>query len=169
MKNLLILALSILALFTQFQLSAQDANMSLLSDLVGTWSGTAVSQMPDGKMTFDQTEDISYELAGKLLVIKGQGKIQGTDSVAFQAYGVIHWDSPSDGYKFSAYTMDGNYVLADAKIEDKTLLWSFSVPNGGKIEYSLKFNESTWIEDGKYSPDGQQWYPFFHMELEKVK
>ncbi len=166
----LILIISILVGLTSFKTTfGQDSNMAVFKDMVGKWKGNAVSQTPEGKMEISQSEDINYELDGKILVIRGTGRVPQSDSVIFRAFGVIHFDAPSKEYKFSAYTMDGNYVLADATYEANVLTWSFDVPNGGRVEYTLKFDDKTWVEDGKYSPDGQQWYPFFHMELEKVK
>ena len=141
--------------------------MKKLEVMAGKWSGKAEMTGPQGKTLLDQTEDIRWELGGKLLVIKGEGKNAQSGETAFQAYGVIHWDDPAQKYIFNAYTSDGRYTQADARWEGEKFIWQFDVPSGGTVRYTVEFGEGTWVEDGHFSRDGQNWFPFIHLDLKK--
>ncbi len=102
------------------------------------------------------------------MVIKGTGYDASTDSLAFEAFGIIHWDANAAEYKFNAYSM-GKQVIANAEFKDDNFIWWFETPNGGTVRYTIKFTENTWTEDGAFTQDWEQWYPFFHMELKRVE
>jgi len=142
--------------------------MSRLENMIGKWEGTAVMTRGDTRTEIKQTEDITTELAGDLIIVKGKGRDAKSDSVVFEAFGVIHYDQQAGMYKLSAYTNNGNYTLASAKFEDDKFIWWFDVPQGS-IRYTLSLSEKSWVEDGHFSSDQENWYTFIHMELSKIE
>ena len=160
MKNVII----IVAILAASVLQAQD--MKKLESMVGQWKGTAIMTDQNGRNEIHQTEDVKWGLDGKILIINGKGfKGEGGEKV-FEAYGIIHWDPATSKYVFNAYTHEGRYTQAEAYFEGEDFIWTFEIPNnGGRIKYSLKLNDNSWVEDGQFSRDGETWYPFFHMEL----
>ena len=55
-------------------------------------------------------------------------------------------------------------------IGEKIIQWSFDTPNGGKTRFTADFSkEGFWTEKGEFSPDGERWFPFIEMNLEKVE
>lgn len=144
--------------------------MAKLASLQGKWSGSGWYQSPDQKRhQVNQTEDIYSKLDGQVLVINGLGKDPETGEEVFEAFAVIRYDQKKGQYEFSSYTKEGHHTLASAKFEGDDLVWWFDTSKGGTIKYKIDFTENTWIEDGHFSPDGEKWYPFFHMELKKVQ
>lgn len=170
MKNLLtsITVLLVLVSFNFLQAQAPKENpLSHVQPLTGQWSGSGWMRTPQGEtVTFDQTEKVSSQLAGNLLVVEGIGYKSDSKDKIFQAFGVLNYSATSNEYIFNAYTLDGRYTQAKAEVEPGKLIWSFEVPNG-KIKYELAFNDKEWKEDGYFSRDGENWYPFLHMELTK--
>jgi hypothetical protein len=45
------------------------------------------------------------------------------------------------------------------------LVRSFTLPNGGKIRYTIRVKDGVWQEAGEYSPDGNTWQTFLEMRL----
>ena len=150
------------------QAQGNEKPMSRLEKMIGKWEGTAVMTRGDTRTEIKQTEDITTELAGDLIIVKGKGRDAKSDSVVFEAFGVIHYDQLAGMYKLSAYTNNGNYTLASAKFEDNKFIWWFDVPQGS-IRYTLSLSEKSWVEDGHFSSDQENWYPFIHMELSKIE
>lgn len=143
--------------------------MQKLEALQGKWSGSGWYQMGrQDKHQINQTEHVYTKLDGRLLVIDGLGKDPQTGEVVFGAFGVIHYSPEKGLYQFNTYTNEGKHTLASAKLEGSTLTWWFDTPQGATIKYVIDFTSDTWVEDGLYSPDGKQWYPFFHMDLKKL-
>jgi len=102
------------------------------------------------------------------LVINGLGKDKATDKKVFEAFGVVNEDR--DGkFQLNTYTLEGRHTLASIEPTEVGYDWWFDIPNRGTIKYKIKLTESTWIEDGSFSSDGNNWYPFFHMQLTKIK
>lgn len=144
--------------------------MAKLANLEGQWSGSGWYQSPDQKRhQVNQTEHIYTKLDGHLLIVNGLGKDPETGEKVFEAFAVINYDEKEGQYKFNSYTREGKHTMASAKFEGDDLVWWFGTSKGGTIKYKIDFTENTWIEDGHFSPDGEKWYPFFHMKLKKVQ
>lgn len=174
-----ILTITILALIlngaivckAQQQNTVPTGKMEALSKLQGKWSGTGWYQ--EGRQErhqIKQTENVYSKLDGKILVIEGQGRNAETDDITFEAFGVMYYEESQGQYLLSTYTnvQDRGHTVASAKFEGDNLIWWFETPSGGTVRYTINFTETTWIEDGHFSPDGEKWYPFFHMELKKL-
>lgn len=170
MKNLHFILIGFLTFGYYTPISAQEksSNLEALMPLVGQWEGTGWMQTQDGqRLQFKQTEDIYTKLDGQLLVVNGLGRDPETGEKVFEAFGILNYSKEDKAYKFNTYTHRGDHGIADVKLGDGQFDWWFTVPSGGTVKYSITFTDSTWSEDGHYSPDGENWYPFFHMDLKK--
>ncbi|HNP20032.1 MAG TPA: hypothetical protein PKL31_16455 [Fulvivirga sp.] len=146
---------------------AQTNSLELLKPLEGKWSGSGWISLPDRTVVkFNQTEDIQFKLNNNIVLINGKGKDITGKTPDFEAYAIIYAEAPGV-LKMSAHTMEGEHTLADLTLEPGIMTWWFKVPNGGTVKYSTTFTDTTWTEKGNYSPDGQQWFPFFEMTLKK--
>ncbi|MTI23219.1 hypothetical protein E1176_19475 [Fulvivirga sp. RKSG066] len=135
--------------------------------IVGHWAGSGWSRTPDGnQVTFNQTEDIYTKLDGKILVINGLGRDQTTNEKVFEAFGIINYDAIQNKLVMNAYTLEGRHTLANFELTPEGFDWWFDAGNG-TVKYKAKISADTWIEEGYYSPDNENWYPFFSMELKK--
>lgn len=143
--------------------------MKKLSALHGRWSGSGWYQMANQeRVEFNQTENIYPKLEGQVLVVNGLGKDPESGNVVFEAFAVMHFSKEESLYKFNTYTNNGGHTTASAKLENDSLTWWFDVPKG-TIRYTIHFTQNTWVEDGHFSPDSENWYPFLHMELKKLE
>ena len=147
---------------------AMDSTMQAFAPLVGQWSGSGWVRTKTGKqVTFNQTEDVQFKLDGQLLVVNGIGKDPTSGVNVFEAYGILNYDAQQKHYFFNAYTLEGQHTMANIDLGNNQFDWWFKTPNGGTVKYTLKYNDTSWTEDGNFSSDGQNWYPFFYMELSK--
>lgn len=146
--------------------SAQSNDFEHLKPLVGNWSGSGWSRTPDGKIEkFNQTEKIELKLKDNILVINGIGKNPESGEITFEAFAIVYKEASGE-YKMTAHTQEGGHTLASFSVEPNKFSWWFDVP-GGTIKYDAEFSDDSWTEKGNFSPDGQQWYPFFEMTLTK--
>ena len=147
---------------------AHLAEMKKLDWLVGKWEGMATYQMgPDQKSTVTQVETIQSKLGGTLLVIEGLGKVG--DKVVHEAFGIVHWDTGTKGLKLSAHLADGRSVVADAKVTNGVLEWSFDTPQGSMRYVIERTEDGGWLEKGFRNRPGGTPVEFFEMKLVKVK
>jgi hypothetical protein len=166
MKNLHYLFIGYLMISFHTDSFAQESKLELLKPLEGKWSGSGWISLPDHTIVkFNQTEDIQFKLNNNIVLINGKGVDITAKTPDFEAYAIVY--SEASGLKMSAHTMDGKHTLANVVLEPGLMTWSFAVPNGGTVKYSITFTNTTWAEEGNYSPDGQQWFPFFEMTLKK--
>ncbi len=148
---------------------AQDESpiTELSQKITGHWQGSGWSRMPDGQQVeFNQTENIYTKLDGKILVINGLGTDQTTNEKVFGAFGVVNYDSNQNKLFMNAYTHNGRHTLANFEVTPEGFSWWFDTGNG-TVKYKAKLTSDTWVEEGFYSPDEENWYPFFKMELKK--
>ncbi len=143
--------------------------MAPMAVLEGSWTGEgSQSRGASDRIDFQQTEEVSVELDGKLMVFRGTGISEGEKEPSFKAFGVMTYDREADQVYIHAWTLDGNYTKAPVEIGDGTFSWQFEVPNGGTVRYTAEFTESSWTEEGEYSPDkGKTWYPFMTTRLSR--
>ncbi|MDX1629834.1 MAG: hypothetical protein R3345_14100 [Fulvivirga sp.] len=157
------------SLFSQTLVNnSPNAHLKQVMPLVGKWSGEGWIQQQDGtRVEFNQTEDIYTKLDGKVLVVNGMATLKSTGEKVFEAMGILNYSKAKDKYFFNTYTLAGEHSVAEVEIGEGKFDWWFKVPNGGTVKYTINFTETTWSEDGVYSADGENWYPFFHMDLTK--
>lgn len=170
MKINLILAVAILMLVAQGKtqdLKKKSAEMSKLDFMVGTWEGSGWYRTPDGKIrNFTQKEDVDSKLDGLVLVVEGKGYLENGNNI-HNAFAMITYDEQSQKYSFNSHLADGKSIEADGWFNGEDFEWGFELPQGGSILYSINYENDTWTESGKYSPDGNQWYPFIEMTLKR--
>ena len=165
MKNLTML---IIPLVLGFQHIYAQKTMQDLLKAESTWVGEGYQQMPEGdRVEFRQTEEVTVLLDGKLLMFHGTGTDKNSDQVGFEAIGILFQDPTSSKTQIHAWTSDGRFTAADVTFTDSGFYWQFAVPNGGTVRYNIELTDTTWKETGSYSPNGEQWYPFMGMQLEK--
>ena len=151
--------------FTHAQDSSSISHLS--AKMVGNWEGSGWSRSPDGKqVTFNQTENIYNKLDGKILVINGLGTDKTTNEKVFEAFGVISFNTHENKLVMNAYTMDGKHTQANFEVTKTGFDWWFDT-GSGTVKYKATLTSDTWVEEGFYSPDDENWYPFFKMELKK--
>lgn len=164
----LLLISTLTSTFSQSASQKIDSTLSPVSQLAGQWSGSGWLRTRSGqRVEFNQTESIEFKLDGQIMTVNGIGKDKNTGKKSFEAFGILSYNKQKSKYVFDAYTAEGQHTLADVALSKNKFDWWFDVPNGGTIKYSITFDDHSWSEDGNYSPDGNQWYPFFHMDLTK--
>lgn len=144
--------------------SIREEKMKELSSMVGKWEGGGWYMDRSGvRSEFTQKEDISYELGGTAILIKGRGK-RG-EEVIHDAMAIIRYDSVS-GYSMFSMLSDGKETNATFEILDDKIEWWFDVPTG-RVKYTIVVDGEKWTEKGAYSPDKENWYPFIGFTLTK--
>lgn len=135
----------------------------------GEWQGTGWIQMGPQRHNFIQTEHVVLHANGTALTIDGLGRDAADTTVLIhQAFAVLSYDQQAGKYLMRAIRADGNHVDADFEVnDDGSIHWGFTHPMAGQIRYAIRIENNTWTETGKMSRDGQNWMPFFSMELTK--
>jgi hypothetical protein len=152
----------------------QRQEMRKLGFLVGRWEGEGWYQMgPDEREEFLQTEEVVWKLDSLVIQIDGLGVSKKPDGsageVAMKAFGVISYDMAGARHRFMAYTSEGKVADAVATVGERSLSWSFGVPGGLTIRYTMTFDEEgLWRETGEFSRDRVTWTQFLDMTLRRV-
>lgn len=167
MRNTFILLLTIMtnSIFGQDSLAMKK--MESLNKMVGIWEGSGwYMDESRRRLDFTQREEISSELGGTAILIKGQGFAEKRK--VHDALGIVKYDKVADQYSMYSLLADGKSTQASMELLDNgDIVWGFKVP-GGTIQYVIQINEGmTWSEKGSFSPDGENWYPFIAFELTK--
>ena len=154
-------------------LEAQRAAMQEVMGLVGEWSGEGWVQMgPQGRETFRIDEVVTEKLDGLALLVEGHGQSEEPDGslrTTHRALAVLTWDAAREGYSFQTHTAQGYHTDADLEVLGEGVLrWSYSVPGGRDIRYTIELRDARWIETGSISMDGgETWMEFLQMTLER--
>jgi hypothetical protein len=154
-------------------LAKQHDQMRKVSFLAGRWEGEGWAQMgPGGREEFLQTEEVVWKLDSLVVQIDGLGRKKSPDgsagAVSHQALGVLSYDEPGARYRFLAYTAEGRVADATATVAERSLVWSFGVPGGIQIRYTIMIDEKDqWQEIGEFSPDRENWTQFLQMTLRR--
>ena len=145
--------------------------MNVLSFMAGKWKGDAtVTQQGGVTIQVAQEENIEYKLDSLILQFEGTGRRKDDlTKISFHALAYINYNASKKNYEMKSFLMDGKQTDAFFKVVEKNKYdWGFDVP-GGKILYHITIDPvaKKWNEKGSFSPDGNQWYPFFEMNLTK--
>ena len=166
MKNILLIIAIVFTMSAEAQ-STASGKMEDLKPMVGTWEGDGWFMDETRKRTeFTQKEDVSLEIGGNALLIKGKG-FNG-DDIVHDAMAIISFDSSVEKYDVFSVLADGKRthaelrVLASGKFE-----WGFDV-QGGFVKYSISIENDLWVEKGAFSPDKENWYPFISFTLNRI-
>ncbi len=143
------------------------------SYMIGNWKGTATIQQQGGAaIKVNQEEKISWQLDSTLIHIEGIGRDPITNKKNFHAYALLFYNPATQQVGMKSFTMEGRQTDAYFKVlAENNFEWGFDLPsNRGKIKYliTLSTKDKTWIEEGQFSSDGTQWFPFMSMNLVKL-
>lgn len=146
--------------------------MRRLAPLVGEWEGTGWVQLgPNGRQPFTVHESARWAAGGTVLVLDGLGLTKlddGSERPAHEAFAVVSWDPAGGRYRMRAYRAGAGEVEDTPTVSDGGLVWGFSDPRGGRVRFTLSFDDRGWHEVGELSPDGVTWRPFLEMHLERA-
>jgi hypothetical protein len=142
------------------------------SFMIGNWKGTATIQQQGGaSIKVNQEEKIGWQLDSTLIQIEGIGTDPITNKKNFHAYAILFYNPAAQRVSMKSFTMEGRQTDAYFKLlSENRFEWGFDLPNNrGKIKYliTLSKKDKTWEEQGEFSQDGTQWFPFMSMNLVK--
>lgn len=139
--------------------------------MIGTWQGEGWMMTPSGKQTSSVTEIIAYDLGNTIITMKGKGVKNlesGEELVVHEALGVLSYDVFQKKYKLQSYIAKGMQTTSEVSLnDDGTVTWWIDA-GPRKMRYTIRFEEGKWNEIGEMSTDGENWKPFFEMNLAKV-
>jgi len=172
------LILTLVVLFASSFLQAQNPakinrdQLKPFSFMIGNWKGTATIQQQGGtSIKVNQEEKISWQLDSALINIEGIGRDPVTNKKSFHAYAILFYNPGIQQLGLKSFTMEGRQTDAYFKVlSENQFEWGFDLPsNRGKIKYTITLSskDRTWIEEGQFSADGTQWFPFMSMNLVK--
>lgn len=154
--------------------SATLAAMRRLEFMIGDWQGTGTLQRgPGNSSTSRVTESAKWALDGAGILVQGHGTAQmepgGPEVTVHDALAVITYDRTNQRYRFLAWRGDGEPINANIEVGDKRVVWGFQDPRGFTIRFTMQFTaEGRWNEVGEASRDGQTWFKFMEMNLDRV-
>ena len=148
--------------------SKERAAMAPLARLVGTWEGTATAVIGPGHTEqATQHEQVDFGSGKTVLVVRGTGRLKD-GKVIHDATALIWYDAAAQKLRMRAHRMEGISVEPDIDLKGDTLVWGFNVP-GGRIRFTIAFNDSTWHEVGHFLREGAPPVQTIEMRLKKVK
>jgi len=175
-KNIFFLGLLIIVSCSSKRVSNSPdllSNINQLQFMQGTWKGEGWIVIDREKKKFSQTETIRPRVENQILVIDGIGFSLDSNlktlKVIHDAFGIISVNKDTKAVTMLSYSTTGGKMENNLKfIGDKKLEWSFKDERGGTVRFREDFSkEGVWIENGDYSFDGKNWFPFFQMTLKK--
>ncbi|MBM83643.1 MAG: hypothetical protein CMJ78_24050 [Planctomycetaceae bacterium] len=147
--------------------------MKKLEFLVGSWEGDGYVQFSPQKSPFKGTELVQKKIGGLAIMIEGIHKMtlpNGKERVVHDALGWITYDTKAKHYKFESHLSNGRSDSFTAKlVDEKTLRWEIPKTPLGKMRYTTKISDGKWHEIGEAAKEGEDWKPFFEMNLKKAK
>lgn len=172
MKKILLLAVIFSCVVAASEYTNKDNvnRMHQLSFLVGQWQGSGWMIGPDqSRHSFDQTEHIQFKLNDTVLMIEGKGLDQTDSQVIHHALALVNWENDKQEYRFVSTLANGRSGLFKAKINEQgQFVWWMDSTQGTR-RFVIELNEKgQWYEVGEFSKDGEQWFQFFEMTLDKL-
>lgn len=173
----LIVIMAVLNSPTRAQLVTENTaaeEMKQLEFLIGTWKGKGtITRGPNDSAEADVVEKVQSKLQGTVLLIEGRGTVPqdgGEEMIVHDAMAVVSYDKANSRFVMRTYRAGGEMLEPEIEVTPNKLVWQFDEPRRhGKIRFSITVDEKgSWQEKGEFSPDGQNWYPFFDMNLKKT-
>ncbi len=156
----------------QDQSHTNREQLTPLRYFIGNWKGTATIRKQDGiTIKVNQEEKVTWQLDSLLLNFEGIGKDPVTNKQAFHAFALVFYNPDTKQLGMKSFTNEG--LQTDAYftvVSENKFEWGFDLKeNRGKIKYTITLSpkDKTWFEQGEFSPNGNQWYPFITMNLIK--
>lgn len=153
----------------------QEAPSSLtiadsLHFMLGEWTGKGwIQQGRAGRSYFFQEERIETHVGGQTILILGKGRDTATQALVHDALGVLYYDADSAGFYMHTFSTAGEAKKTPLEfLSSRIFRWRFSVPRG-TVRFTEDYSkEGFWTSKGEFSFDGESWFPFFEMLLEKT-
>ncbi|WP_425637078.1 hypothetical protein ACPUEN_16870 [Algoriphagus yeomjeoni] len=164
--TILILTLSVISSMVVAQNGeinkTSQAEVKKLSFLVGEWSGSGWMVGQDRvKHTFEQTEKIQFKLDSTAILIEGLGKSDG--KIVHNALAIITSSGEENQYDFQSFLSSGQKGTFKSDLKEDVYYWY----PAESVRYIIKINEKgQWFEIGEFN-QGDTWYTFLEMTLEK--
>jgi len=155
---------------------SQDSLKSIdqLSFMQGSWEGSGWIMKGRERKEFVQHEIIKSRVDNTILMIDGVGydkeSLNSERKIIHNAFGVISYNKELNSITMLSFSTIGNKMENKITlVGEKQLEWSFKDERGGIIRFREDFSKKgLWIENGDYSSDGVNWFPFFQMTLKKL-
>lgn len=153
--------------------AAQREAMKKLSGWIGTWKGTGWAQTgPTAKHEFQVTETVQPRIGGLVLLVEGLGtQVDPTTSkekIGHNAMAMVSFDEKNKRYRFRSHSMQGRAGDDELKVVDGGFEWGFKEETAGiTLRFTIKLDNTTWVESGEMSRDGKTWNQFMEMKLTK--
>jgi hypothetical protein len=176
-KNINLILTIILILFSDLLGQMPDHSkeikeqMNKLSIMSGNWEGNSWTINQKGEKKEGTTvENISFKLDSTLLILEGLGKNESGE-IVHNAFAIISYNIQENKYLMKAYLSTGSATDADFEViaPNKSFTWWYKDGRGGTIKFTLEFEENSWHEKGEYSQNGEKWFEFFGMDLNRIK
>ena len=132
--------------------------------MVGEWTGPATVTNSGQSFTLTQHEKVVLAAKGTVLLIQGQGTINGT--IGFEAAGLLSYDMGSRQFKWVSSGGSGYLGISEAEVKGGTLVWFLPGAGGSRTRYTIwKSPKGEWQEIGETSQDNRSWTRTFAMTL----
>ena len=147
-------------------LEQQRTAMKPFARFDGVWRGHATIVQADGQTKRHiHTERVGSLLGDTLKVIEGRSYNEDGSS-GFNAFAVISFDPPSDGYRFHSYAQGRSGDFEMVATPDG---YVWSIPAGPvKFRYTAHVKDGEWSEIGERLVEGQPATRIFEMRLKRV-
>ena len=144
--------------------SISKYEVSKLDFITGKWKGNGWMMGADRKKAeFEQTEDIGFKLDSTVILIYGLGRNNGI--IIHNAMAIISYNKKEKNYTFQSYLQNGRKGEFKGELVNGKFYW---YPNEN-MRYIIELNEKDqWYEIGEIK-QGENWYQFFEMTLDRVK
>ena len=151
-------------------------SVDALEFMAGTWEGPGWMLGRDREQHhFQQTEVIQSKSQGEALMVNGLGYALDsagnlTDRVIHEAFGLISLNPEKGGVTMLSFTPQQGRMESDLELlGEKRLRWGFVEEKSGRyIRFTEDFSQpGLWQERGEISRDGETWFPFFEMTLQR--
>lgn len=148
------------------RIAAQQAALTTLAAMDGSWRGQATIVLPSGEtQVITQTERVGPFLDGSVKVIEGRG-YDADGGVAFNAFAILSYDPDARAFALRSYAQGrvGDFALRPT---DDGYVWE--IPAGPQtIRYTTVIRDGTWHEVGDRIAPGREPVRFLEMTLKRV-
>lgn len=170
--NIRVLLMAIAGLSFTLQGVAQNAEslvktkMESLNMMEGTWKGSGWMQRGPERVDFSQLEEVSDDLNGAVMVIKGKGWDKEKNLI-HNALGILTFDPAEEKYLMNSYLEKGQHMKTEVLVDGNNLEWGFPIGTYGFMKYKVVFENDIWKEEGFFSSDKKEWNKIMEFVLTK--
>jgi hypothetical protein len=144
----------------------QASKMEAFSILEGAWKGEGWTYTQEGRFEFQQTEEVTPMLQGKIFAVHGTGRGKGAAADAppvFEALGLISFDERKGAYFMRSYA---NGYVGDFEIVPRPDGFSWTA---GPVRYDATVANGVWTETGWRKDAAGKEVQFFEMTVRRIE